>query len=74
MQAFKFKRQLAAGRVLSHLLCEAVTLDGGDRPDMLVPVPLHPWRMFKRGFNQAGDLAAYASRVLGIPLLASTLR
>ena len=23
-----------------------------------VPVPLQPWRRFRRGFNQAGDLAA----------------
>jgi ComF family protein len=26
--------------------------------DATVPVPLHPWRRFRRGFNQAGDLAA----------------
>lgn len=30
----------------------------------VVPVPLHPWRRFRRGFNQAGDLA----RTLGVPM------
>lgn len=74
VQAFKFRRQLAAGRVLSHLLCEAVTLHRADRPDVLIPVPLHRWRLFKRGFNQAGEMAAYAGRVLRIPVQASALR
>ena len=27
------------------------------RADVLVPVPLHRWRLFRRGFNQAGLLA-----------------
>ena len=26
------------------------------RADVLVPVPLHRWRLFRRGFNQAGSL------------------
>jgi adenine/guanine phosphoribosyltransferase-like PRPP-binding protein len=30
-----------------------------------IPVPLHPWRRFRRGFNQARDLAA----TLGVPVL-----
>lgn len=74
VQAFKFKRQLAAGRVLSHLLYDAVVRLETELPDMLVPVPLHRWRMFRRGFNQAGEMAAYAGRVLGVPLLAGALR
>ena len=32
--------------------------------DAVVPVPLHPWRAFRRGFNQADDLA----RELGLPV------
>jgi len=74
VQSFKFKRQLAAGRVLSHLLCETVTLRGLDLPDMLIPVPLHGFRMMSRGFNQAYELAAYAGRTLGIPVVNDALR
>ncbi len=74
VQAFKFKRQLAAGRVLSHLLCEYVTEQGLDRPDTLIPVPLHNRRLIQRGFNQAYELASYAGKVLDIPLLANSLR
>jgi len=74
VQAFKFKRQLAAGRVLSHLICEYVSDLQLARPDMLIPVPLHNRRLIKRGFNQAYELASYAGRALDIPLLASALR
>ena len=74
VQAFKFQRQLAAGRVLSHLMCEYVTQRELRFPDMLVPVPLHNHRLLSRGFNQAYELAAYAGRILDIPLLTGGLR
>jgi len=74
VQAFKFRRQLAAGRVISHLLCEAVKLLDIRLPDMLIPVPLHRWRMFRRGFNQAGEIAAYAGRMFQVQVQAGALR
>jgi ComF family protein len=30
--------------------------------DCVVPVPLHPWRRLRRGFNQAADLARALDR------------
>jgi ComF family protein len=36
-----------------------------DDADASVPVPLHPWRRVRRGFNQADDLAC----LLGAPIL-----
>lgn len=40
-------------------------LDG--RPDMLVaPVPLHRWRIWKRGYNQAALIAAALARRAGL--------
>jgi ComF family protein len=33
--------------------------------DCVVPVPLHPWRRLRRGFNQSADLAA----CLGLPVV-----
>jgi ComF family protein len=74
VQAFKFRRQVAAGRVLSHLLCEYVNFSQAIYPAALIPVPLHNLRMLSRGFNQAFEMAAYIGKVLDIPVLASTLR
>lgn len=74
VRALKFHRQLAEGRVLSHLMCEHVIVEGVTLPDALIPVPLHRIRMIQRGFNQASELGSYASRVLGIPQLTAGLR
>lgn len=73
VQAFKFRRQLAAGRVLSHLICEHVSGGHMSYPDMLVPVPLHNLRMMKRGFNQASEMSNYIGRKLGVPTRATSL-
>lgn len=39
------------------------------RPDALVPVPLHPKREEKRGYNQAALLAREMGKLLQIPVL-----
>jgi len=73
VQAFKFKRQLVAGRILSHLMCESVVANQLALPDVLIPIPLYKLRLLRRGFNQAYELGAYASRLLNIPLLTTGL-
>jgi ComF family protein len=42
--------------------------------DGLLPVPLHRWRQFRRGFNQAAILAKRLSRLSGIPLIDAVRR
>ncbi|HVL02656.1 MAG TPA: ComF family protein [Dongiaceae bacterium] len=46
----------------------APALAGTDRPDLLLPVPMHPHRQQDRGFNQAGLLARQLGRALNIPV------
>lgn len=38
------------------------------KPDVLIPVPVHPSRRRKRGFNQAEELARRLSKLLRIPV------
>lgn len=38
-----------------------------ERPDAVVPIPLHPFKRLRRGFNQAELLARDLSRRLGVP-------
>ncbi len=36
--------------------------------DLLVPVPLHRWRLWRRGYNQAGLIAGALARLTGMPV------
>ena len=36
--------------------------------DLLVPVPLHRWRLWRRGYNQAGLIATALARLTGVPV------
>ncbi len=67
-QAFKFHRKLSAGRLLAELLCDTIGASDTARPELLIPVPLHPARVRQRGFNQAMEIARIASGRLGIPV------
>jgi len=49
-------------------------LADGNNVDLLVPVPLHPARLARRGFNQSLLLARRVARLLGRPLAANLLR
>lgn len=41
--------------------------------ELLIPVPLHRWRLLRRGFNQSGLLAARLARLTGVPWSPDTL-
>ena len=61
IHAFKYegRRSLAAPlATLMHGAGQALLRDC----DCVVPVPLHPWRRLRRGFNQARDLAERLDR------------
>lgn len=74
VQAFKFRRQHTAGRILASLMCEWIRSQATVVPDALVPVPLHALRLLRRSFNQSYEIAAHISRVFGLPLVATSLR
>ena len=74
VQSLKFNRQLVAGKILGQLMSECIVEDGGLHPEMLIPVPLHKYRVFKRGFNQASELGYHISNALDVPLITASLR
>ena len=63
IHTFKYERRRSLSRVLARLMREAGASVLEDA-DAVVPVPLHPVRAFRRGFNQADDLACG----LGLPV------
>jgi ComF family protein len=65
---FKFRSDLAAGRLLGKLLARRLKTLGVGRPDVMMPVPLHPRRLLLRGFNQSALLCRdLAAEMKGLP-------
>ncbi len=73
IQALKFQRRLYYLPALSKLLVEASPrLPPGI--EAVLPVPLHRFRLMKRGFNQSLELALPVAKALGVPVLHNVRR
>ena len=72
--AFKHGRRVTLGALLGRLIAARVGDLAGEW--LVVPVPLHRWRLWKRGFNQsallARTIAAEPGRTLAIDALVRT--
>lgn len=68
IQELKYRHQLALAPMLGFELAKRV--QSAPRPDVLIPMPLHPSRLRERGFNQALELAKIVAGQLELPLLA----
>ena len=53
--AYKHGRRIALAPLLAKMI--AARLPRSDDERLLIPVPLHRWRLWERGFNQAALLA-----------------
>ena len=66
----KYGRRLANAETMARQMARLLTPD----TDLLIPVPLHRWRLWSRGFNQALLLAQSIGRARGVPVERSLLR
>jgi len=66
LHAMKFDRRRSLAIRLAALLRSSAE-EIFESADALVPTPLHPWRQWRRGFNQANDLAN-ALRTRALPV------
>lgn len=64
-------RTVAAAYLGDHLLAR---LEGRRRPDLILPMPLHPNRLRERGYNQAALLAGRLAGRLGVAMAPTLLR
>ncbi|MFD0966109.1 phosphoribosyltransferase family protein [Seminibacterium arietis] len=69
---FKFQNQFWLDRTLARLLLIAIYQARRTHqlklPDVILPVPLHHFRQWKRGYNQAELLARPIAKWLNIPI------
>lgn len=74
-QSLKYERNMQAGRYFSRLLAWKIRQGRQfDDVDLIIPVPLHPRRQWKRGYNQAEIIAETISEELGVPMEPRLLR
>ncbi|WP_323845771.1 ComF family protein [Microbulbifer magnicolonia] len=73
VQRFKYHRDLTAGHSLARLAALHIEPQA-ERPDLLVPVPLHWRRYWRRGYNQAQLIAAEFAHQWQIPVANRLLR
>ena len=67
----KYGRKVGLARVMARYMSSL----RGDWPDdaLVVPVPLHRWRLWNRGFNQSGEIARALGRRWGLPVVQDAL-
>jgi ComF family protein len=64
IQQLKYGGELALAPWLAERI--AVLTETDERPEVLIPMPLHPVRLAERGFNQAALIASYLGTRLNI--------
>jgi ComF family protein len=63
---FKFYQKLSVSRIMGKVLAER--LANNERPEIIIPIPLHIDRLKQRGFNQALEIAKSVSAELSLPI------
>jgi len=70
VQQLKYNGKLHLARLFGEKLREASAgwIRETEKPDLIVPVPLHRSRLRKRGFNQSIELARPTAKFIGVRL------
>ena len=66
--SLKYKNQLFLADEFGQRLAMKIRRLGLPMPDCLIPVPLHPLRLFTRGYNQALEIARSLGTNLSVPV------
>lgn len=74
-QAVKYHDKLSTGRYFAHLLGQHMAAQPHFADiDTVIPVPLHWWRRWKRGYNQAEVIAGELAKSLNATLRTDVLK
>ncbi len=74
-KSLKYGRNFGAGRFFASMLAKSIAQSAlYSDVDAVIPVPLHPLRKWKRGYNQAETIACVLAAELGTPCEGKILR
>lgn len=68
VHALKYHADFAQAQLLGSLMAERLVRRSAPLPQLLLPVPLHPLRLMRRGYNQALEIARVVGARTGIPV------
>jgi ComF family protein len=74
IHGLKYGGQIATARIFGTLLGRRIAERGRPAVDAIVPVPLFARREARRGFNQAHEIAVFASAQLRLPVMTRLAR
>ncbi|WP_414892953.1 double zinc ribbon domain-containing protein [Sphingopyxis sp. H115] len=63
----KYGRRTGHARLMAQLMARHLAALADDAEMLLVPIPLHRWRLWSRGFNQAALMADELARIADTP-------
>lgn len=69
----KYGRRVGLAKPMAQLMATALPPVDAATPPLLVPVPLHRWRLWSRGFNQAMALAGAIGTARGLDVIPDAL-
>lgn len=69
--ALKHGNRISLAPMMGGLIASKLSFVGSDW--LIVPVPLHRWRLWKRGYNQAAELARHTAHRTGARLAVDVL-
>ena len=64
----KYGRRTGLARLIARQMLRHAGPAGEGDPPLIVPVPLHRWRLWHRGFNQSALMADHLGRLTGWPV------
>lgn len=65
---FKYNQRPELAKSLAQLLAREIDSNAIEKPDLIIPVPLHISRLRERGYNQSALLAKALGRLLSVPV------
>jgi len=66
----KYNRRIGNARTMAVLMAHRISPDDDV---LLIPVPLHRWRIWQRGFNQSALIAGHLARIIHMPMIVDGL-
>jgi ComF family protein len=68
IRQLKYNQKTSVAHVMAYLLAEHLEHHREVLPEVIIPMPIHRNRLYRRGFNQTMEIAKYLGALLDIPV------